>query len=436
MSIETMTKLATVTVGAGGSSTISFTNIPQTYTDLKILVSGRNTTNTLDCTITFNSSSTGYSRRNLYGNGSSTVTTSASDQYVIWLSQNSDTSSTFGNAEIYIPNYTSNNYKAFYSDSVTENNATLAYQFLHAALWSNTSAITSITLTSGSNFAQHSTFTLYGIMNARRTAGNSIKATGGVISFDGTYVVHTFNTSGTFTPTVAIPRADYLVVAGGGGGGSNIGSGGGAGGLKTSIGGTGLALTAQPYAVTVGAGGAAGNAGTSNGVSGSSSVLGSISTTGGGNGVLYDGGVGRTGGNGGSGGGGGSGFGSGGTAGTGIVGEGNNGGAGQIGGPPYRAGSGGGAGAAGTTGGNGGAGVSNSITGLSITYAGGGGSGTYNNCLATLGGSGGGGNGNQTNDGPGFNATPNTGGGGGGGGLPNVFGGNGGSGVVIIRYKA
>ena len=46
MSIETMTKLATVTVGSGGSSTITFSNIPQNYTDLVVKASLRGTTTT------------------------------------------------------------------------------------------------------------------------------------------------------------------------------------------------------------------------------------------------------------------------------------------------------------------------------------------------------------------------------------------------------
>ena len=43
MSLETMTKLATYTVGAGGDSSVTFSNIPQTYTDLVIRVSARTT---------------------------------------------------------------------------------------------------------------------------------------------------------------------------------------------------------------------------------------------------------------------------------------------------------------------------------------------------------------------------------------------------------
>jgi hypothetical protein len=66
--------------------------------------------------------------------------------------------------EIYFPNYASATNKSFSIDSVTENNATLANQFLTAGLWSNTAAITSITLLAASgNLAYYSTASLYGI---------------------------------------------------------------------------------------------------------------------------------------------------------------------------------------------------------------------------------------------------------------------------------
>ena len=74
------------------------------------------------------------------------------------------TASTFGNAELYIPNYTSSNNKSFSADSVTENNATAAYSQLIAGLWSNVTAITSLSLApSSGTFVQHSTATLYGV---------------------------------------------------------------------------------------------------------------------------------------------------------------------------------------------------------------------------------------------------------------------------------
>ena len=58
-------------------------------------------------------------------------------------------------------------------------------------------------------------------------------ATGGTITTDGDYKVHTFTSSGTFTVSSAPDYVHYLVVAGGGGGGGHThGGGGGAGGYR------------------------------------------------------------------------------------------------------------------------------------------------------------------------------------------------------------
>ena len=55
-------------------------------------------------------------------------------------------------------------------------------------------------------------------------------ATGGTITTVGCYKVHTFTSSGTFTPSTSSSSIDIMLVAGGAAGGSNLGGGGGAGG--------------------------------------------------------------------------------------------------------------------------------------------------------------------------------------------------------------
>jgi hypothetical protein len=78
-----------------------------------------------------------------------------------------DTANTFGNTDIYIPNYAGSANKSVSVDTVEENNGTTARALLGAILWSNTAAITALGLTpvSGS-FVQYSTATLYGIKNS------------------------------------------------------------------------------------------------------------------------------------------------------------------------------------------------------------------------------------------------------------------------------
>ena len=158
--------ISTVTVGSGGAASISFTGIPQTYTDLIIKFSGRLATGTINSiSMSFNGSSANFSNRYLQGSGAAAYSFSRSDYYLIHMvNEANSTANTFSNVEITIPNYTSANNKSFSIDSVTEANATSESMALTAGLWSNTSPITSVTLTGdANNLAQYSTATLYGI---------------------------------------------------------------------------------------------------------------------------------------------------------------------------------------------------------------------------------------------------------------------------------
>lgn len=427
------------------AASVTFSNIPQSgYTDLKIVVSARSTRTTGgtdNLRMEINGSATNFSYRNLEGNGSTVVSDTGTTTIVGFLPQDGGTTgwtaNTFASTDIYIPNYTSSTNKSFSVDTTTENNATTSYSNLLAHLWSQTTAISSLTFKtgSGSNFVAYSTFSLYGLAAVGTTPVIAPKATGGNITSDGTYWIHTFNSTGTFTPLQGL-SCDYLVVAGGGGGGSDDnGGGGGAGGLRSTVTATGgggslesalSVASGTAYTVTVGAGGA-------NTVSGSNSVFSTITATGGGNGASNN--INAS--NGGSGGGGGT-AGNRTTAGSGTANQGYAGNtvAATVA-PAYGSGGGGGAGAIGvratsTTGGNGGAGVAISISGSSVTYAGGGGGGSDSPYAAGTGGSGGGGAGSAT--GAGTAGTANTGGGGGGAAISSNAGGAGGSGIVIIRY--
>ncbi len=431
-----MVAIQTVTVGSGGASSISFTSIPQTYTDLVLKISSRGTNSgtAVAYEISFNGNTSNFSSIILGGNGSSVFSYSNQPRRIGLTSAAGATASTFANGEIYIPNYAGSNNKSYSADAVSENNATSAEIAMFAGLWSNTAAITSVTLTPQfDNFAQYSTATLYGVTSA----GYGAKATGGIISQDANYYYHTFLASGTFTPTSNI-TADYLVVAGGGGGGNADGTtynggGGGAGGLRCTVTATGgggtlespISLTASTaYTITIGAGG------TSNTPGENSSILGAglttITSIGGGRGKGANSSA-----DGGSGGGGSA---TSRTGGSRTTNQGYDGGASTSG--FDSGGGGGGAGAVGTagasTGGNGGAGVTTSISGSSVTYAGGGGGGAATPGSGGLGGGGAGGNPTGTA------GTANSGGG--GGGVRDNVGGqfrsgaSGGSGIVIIRY--
>lgn len=164
------TLISSVTVGAGGASTIDFTSIPGTYTDLCLVVSIR-----LDAADTFNTtalrvngSSTGYTYRSLYGNGATAA--SSTDSGATFMGNyktfpgNNDTANTYNNVIFTIPNYAGSTNKTFSIDGVGETNATTAWQTLTAGVWANTAAITQLTLINiGANYKQYSTAYLYGL---------------------------------------------------------------------------------------------------------------------------------------------------------------------------------------------------------------------------------------------------------------------------------
>lgn len=449
MSIETMTKIATYTVGAGGIASYTFSNIPQTYTDLKLVGSMRESGNNGGRAYFYGrvngDTTASYTYRWMAGYDATYVSNTSTDVTSYLAGVDPDVASSaniFGSCEIYFTNYTSNNYKTIFSDAVTDNNTTTFWMNTNTTtVWKNTSPITSITVFAGTtSFVQNSTFTLYGI-KAMRTAVPP-KMYGGAVSYDGTYYYHTFTSSDTLTvlqPTLV----DYLVVAGGGGG-LDGGGGGGAGGVRCTVGSTGgtgsveskISLNPLSYSITVGAGGSGSTSASSKGTNGNDSIFSIITSTGGGGGGSDTSPAGAGGGSGGGARGNRGSY----SGGTGISNQGYAGGGGENG---TDAGGGGGAGQVGAPGtaswisGVGGNGIQTSISGTATYYGGGGGGGdggtAPGGAAGGLGGGGAGGGGTSTNP---VAGTTNTGGGGGGGkGSSGLNGAAGGSGIVIIRYK-
>ena len=275
--MSTYTPIATQTLGSAAAS-VTFSSIPQGYTDLVVVCNSKNNTGSNYYLIAEFNSDTGanYSSTRLQGDGSaaaSTRYTSASDAKIGYTYTTDFTLGIFQ-----IQNYSnSTTYKTCLSRS---NNASEIVMAI-VSTWRNTNAITSINLRmeASAQIVAGSTFSIYGIAAGAVGA----KAAGGIVTSDGSYVYHTFLNSSTFMPYQNL-TCDYLVVAGGGGGGAGVGGGGGAGGYRTSIGGSPLSLTAQGYAVTVGAGGTGGVQGSSAGNNGNNSTISSITSTGGGGG--------------------------------------------------------------------------------------------------------------------------------------------------------
>lgn len=170
----TYTLINSTTIGAGGATSIEFTSIPATYTDLTVVCSLRTTRSFAydDPILQFNNNTSNYSYTVLRGTGSAASSYRASSTTFIYLGEcNGDTStaSTFSNQSIYIPNYTSSSNKPISIASSQEDNTTAAYSDAIAGLWANSSAITSLKISiasSGASFKQYSSAYLYGISNA------------------------------------------------------------------------------------------------------------------------------------------------------------------------------------------------------------------------------------------------------------------------------
>ena len=168
MANPTMTLISSQTVGAGGVASVTFSSIPGTYTDLIVKISARSDVSNLNVgtTLSFNGSSTGFTNKYLQFNGS-TVGSASGTNLIGQTDGATATASTFENTEIYITNYAGANYKSMSIDNITENNASGVSSNFTAQLWSNTAAITSLTLAPlTNNFVQYSSFYLYGIKNS------------------------------------------------------------------------------------------------------------------------------------------------------------------------------------------------------------------------------------------------------------------------------
>lgn len=171
---NTMTLISSQNFSSAASSII-FSSIPNTYTDLCVKLSLRssNASTLENFTLRFNGTSggTAYGTQLLYGTGSSVVAANNLNAAQIdygFQDGSSTTANTFANVEFYMPNYSNTSYnKSLSLDQVQENNATAAYMGFIAGIYASTSAINQIGIYSTTgNFVQYSSAYLYGIKNS------------------------------------------------------------------------------------------------------------------------------------------------------------------------------------------------------------------------------------------------------------------------------
>jgi len=164
--------IATVTVGAGGSSSISFSSIPSTYKHLQIRANAK--TNRSDnqdvVTIRYNGDTgANYAYHILGGNGTSAFADAGTSTATPWaaiIAGNVSTTNMFGGMISDVLDYSSTSkYKTTRTLSGTDQNSSAGRLYFDSTLWQSTSAITSISLVPvyGSSFMEYSSFALYGI---------------------------------------------------------------------------------------------------------------------------------------------------------------------------------------------------------------------------------------------------------------------------------
>jgi len=165
--------IATVTVGSGGSSSITFSSIPGTYTHLQVRGIGRLTGafTAEEYDFTFNSDTgSNYSYHYLQGSGSavsvSGVANSTRGRSGSFIGGTGLSASIFGAIILDILDYSNTNkYKTIRLLGGLDGNGS-GFVGIASSLWRSTDAITSITFDVPSDFAEYSHFALYGIKSA------------------------------------------------------------------------------------------------------------------------------------------------------------------------------------------------------------------------------------------------------------------------------
>lgn len=157
------TLIASSTVAAGGTSSIVFSSIPATYTDLFVILSGRSSSSG-NTALNLNSSATGFSSRAVYAFGTGTVASYTGGTDIGRSTGSGDQTNNFGAMQIHLPNYRSSVSKPYSVDAFAAN-YNGGYITLYGGVWANNAAITSLTLLPPSGtFVENTTAYLYGVL--------------------------------------------------------------------------------------------------------------------------------------------------------------------------------------------------------------------------------------------------------------------------------
>ena len=151
------------------SASIIFSAIPSTYTDLRIMYSGKSDSTSAQGTfMLFNGSSASVSSKYIIGDGTNPSTGNLNYMYVGSTWGTNGTADVFSCNDIYIPNAFSSQTKSYIMSNSAEINATSSYMnVIMGRDTATTGAITSVTVDcGGGNWIANSTFYLYGIKSS------------------------------------------------------------------------------------------------------------------------------------------------------------------------------------------------------------------------------------------------------------------------------
>lgn len=159
--------IATTTVGAGGAATITFNNIPQTYTHLQIRCFARSTgpTNGENTYIYFNNTSatTGYAWHAVRGDGANVAVSTQTNARIVANVGASNATSVYSAMIIDVLDYTNTNKNKTVRTLYGFDSNGAGYVGLNSTLVPQTAATTRIDIDLNYNFAQYSHFALYGV---------------------------------------------------------------------------------------------------------------------------------------------------------------------------------------------------------------------------------------------------------------------------------
>jgi hypothetical protein len=163
---STYEKIATTTLGSAQTS-VAFSSISGSYTDLVLIVSGSINASDLPTFQVGNgsASTSGYSQTVLRGNGSNAASYRFTNQSQFWGGDSGNTANSQMNFIVHLQNYSNTN---VYKTALDRFNNSTGEASTTVHLWQNTSAINYIVFKTLSNnsYNSGSTFTLYGIKSA------------------------------------------------------------------------------------------------------------------------------------------------------------------------------------------------------------------------------------------------------------------------------